>query len=116
MKLTLCALLLSFSAFASEYTCRTGMIKLVLKPDGDMTTLLVQDLQSHEYYYNGVVADIFETNNRTDMMFETKSNAFLQLQFKSSELDQEADRLFGFAHGWYGAGFVDDSIQCMKNI
>ncbi len=92
------------------------MVKMVLTPEGDMTTLLVSDLQTGEYYYNGVVSEIIKSNNRTDMMFETKSSNFLQLQFKSSELEQESDRLFGFARGWYGAGFVDDSIQCMKNI
>lgn len=92
------------------------MIKMVLTLDGNMTTLMIRDIQSGEYYYNGVVLEIIAANNRTDMMFETKSNNFLQLQFKSSELEQESDRLFGFARGWYGAGFVNDSIQCMKNI
>ena len=116
MKIILASLFISLSAFSSEYTCRTGMVKMVLNPDAYMTMLLVSDLQTHEYYYNGVVSEIIKSNNRTDMMFETKSNNFLQLQFKTSELEQESDRLFGFARGWYGAGFVDDSIQCMKNI
>ena len=57
---------------------------------------------------------MIDRNGRTDLMFETKTHSFLKLEFKSSDLKNEADTLFGFAQGWAGAGFVNDSFRCYK--
>lgn len=116
MKLLFLASLISFSAVAADYNCRAGMVKLELKTDGDMSRLVVKDAQTGEFHYNGIVSEIIQGNGRTELMFETRSHTYLQLQFKSSELEREADKLFGFARGWTGYGFVDQSIQCIKKI
>ena len=116
MKLLLCSLFISLSALAADYNCRSGMIKLELKTAGDMSSLIIRDIQTGEFYYNGIVSEVIQANNRTELMFETRSHNFLQLQFKASDIQQESYRLYGFARGWFGAGFIDSSIQCMKNI
>ncbi len=92
------------------------MVKLELKTDGDMTSLLVKDAQTGQYYYDGIVSEINQSADLTEYKFETRSDTFLELQFKRSEIEQESNNLFGFARGWYGAGRVDTSIQCMKKI
>lgn len=114
MKLLFLASLLSFSAMAADYNCRTGMVKLALKTNGDMSSLVVRDAQTGEFYYNGIVSEVIHGNDRTELMFETRSHNFLQLQFITSELEKESERIFGFARGWYGTGFLDGSIQCFK--
>ena len=92
------------------------MIKLELITAGDMSSLIIRDIQTGEFYYNGIVAEVIQANNRTELTFETRSHNFLQLQFKVTDLEQESDRLYGFARGWFGAGFIDNSIHCMKKI
>ncbi len=114
MKTLLLASLLSSSAFGAEYTCRAGMVKLDLTLDEMMTTLTVRDAQMGDFYYNGVVSDVIDRNGRTDLMFETHSHKFLQLQFKSSAIKAEDETLFGFIRGWHGAGFIDDTLKCLK--
>ncbi len=109
------SLMLAIGAQAAEYNCRTRMIKLELKTTKDLTTLIIRDVQTGEFYFNGIMNESLNRDGITDMMFETGSHIFLQLKFKTSALNEEAEKLFGFARGWYGAGFVDDSIQCMKN-
>ncbi len=79
-----------------------------------MSAIVIKDAQTGEYVYNGIVTDILNQNGRTDFMFETRSNNFLQLQFKTADLDAERATLLGFARGWYGAGFVDSSLKCLK--
>ena len=115
MKTLLLSTLLSFSAMAADYTCRAGLVKLELKTDESMTSLIVRDVQTGEFYYNGIVSEIIERQGRTDLMFETRSHTFLQLQFKTSALNEEAPKLFGFVRGWHNGGFIDDSIQCQKS-
>ena len=116
MKLLLCYLFISLSALAADYNCRSGMIKLELKTAGDMSSLIIRDIQTGEFYYNGIVSEVIQANNRTELMFETRSHNFLQLQFKAPDIGQESDRLYGFARGWFGAGFIDNSIHCIKKI
>lgn len=105
-------MLLSFSSLAAEYTCRSGHVKLELTIDGAMSSLIVKDVQTGEFFYNGMVKEVIERHGRTDLMFETRSHNYLQLQFKSSDLNDEAPKLYGFGRGWHGGGFIDDSIRC----
>ncbi len=114
MKLFICALLISLNALAADYNCRAGHVKLELQSNGDMSTLIVKDAVTGEYYYNGIVSEIIQGNGRSELMFETRSHTYLQLQFKTEDLDNSGDTLFGFARGWTGAGFVDSSLRCSK--
>ena len=107
---------LSLSALAADYNCRVDGVKLELRGEGDMISLTVRDAQTGEFYYDGIVSEVLKGNNRTELMFETKSHNYLQLQFKTTDIDQEAETLFGFARGWYGAGFVDSSLRCQKKL
>lgn len=100
---------------ASEYTCHVGFIKFELKTNSDMTTLTIKDTQSGEFHYSGVVKEIIKDARLTDIMFETQPHSFMQLRFKTSELENESAKLFGLARGFTGRSFVDDSIQCAKN-
>jgi hypothetical protein len=114
MKTFIWALLLSFSAIAADYNCRAGHVKLELQTNEDLSSLIVKDAVTGEYYYNGIVSEIIQGNGRSELMFETRSHTYLQLQFKTEDLANEADTLFGFARGWTGAGFVDSSLRCSK--
>lgn len=114
MKTLFLTVFMTFSAMAADYNCRVDMVKLELKTNGDLTELIVKDAQTGEFYYNGIVTNIMEGNNRTDLMFETRSHTYLQLQFKTSALEKEEETLFGFARGWTGGGFVDSSLRCSK--
>lgn len=115
MKALLLTTLFSFSAMAADYTCRAGFVKLELKTDEVMTSLTVRDVQTGEFYYNGIVSDIRDWQGRTDLMFETASHKYLQLQFKTAAYIAEEPKLFGFVRGWHNGGFIDDSIQCQKS-
>lgn len=115
MKFFIFILLISQGLSAAEYYCQGNRpLRITLNTSGPMTDLIIKDAQSGEYYYNGIVTDIISRNGLTDLMFETRSNSFLQLQFKSSDLEKETDTLFGFSRGWYGAGFIDSSLKCLK--
>lgn len=114
MKTFILGLLFSMSTLAADYTCRANWVSLELKTNGNMTMLTVKDVQTGEFYYNGFVHEVIERQGLTDLMFETRQHNFLQLQFKTSDLKNEASKLFGFARGWYGGGFVDNSILCNK--
>jgi|GEM_PF-4124661 len=114
MKTFICAFLFSLSAFAADYNCRTGHVKLELQTNEDLSSLIVKDAVTGEYYYNGIVSEIIQGSGRSELMFETRSHTYLQLQFKTEDLANEAETLFGFARGWTGAGFVDSSLKCSK--
>jgi len=114
MKSFILASLISFSATAADYTCRADMVKLELTTNADMTSLIVRDARTGEYFYNGIVTELIDRDGRTDLMFETGSHSFLQLQFKTEDFKNETDTLFGFANGWTGAGSVNRSLRCLK--
>jgi hypothetical protein len=102
-------------ALAGQYNCRLRSFKLHLKLDGDFTTLMVKDLQSREIYYDGIVHEIVQGPELTNLIFQTDFSKTLKLEFKNSALENKETRLFGFADGWYGRGGVlNQSIQCMK--
>jgi hypothetical protein len=116
MKIILLTMMLSSTTFAANYNCRASMVKMELNTNSDMTSLIIKDFQTGEFYYNGIVSESVNRDGRTDLIFETKTNTFLQFQFKTSDLETENERMFGFVRGWFGAGFIDQSLQCIKKI
>lgn len=116
MKSMWALLFLSLNTLAADYTCRAAWVKLELRYEQEMSTLLIKDIQSGEFHYNGVVSEIITRDGISDLIFHTGPHALLQLQFKSADLKQEKDKLFGLVRGSYGAGFLDQSFQCFKMI
>jgi hypothetical protein len=102
------------AAHAANYNCRVSAFKLEMQTNKDLTDLIIRDAQSGEYFYNGIVSEVIDRDGRIDLMFETRSHSFLKLEFKSSDFNNDADTLFGFAQGWAGAGFLNDSLRCYK--
>jgi hypothetical protein len=114
MKKLLLTLFISSSSFAAEYNCYARTIKMSLDLKGDMSQLTVKDVQTGEFYYNGIIEEVIRREEITELIFDTHSNKDLEFQFKTSSLDNQNERLFGFVRGWYGAGFIDQSLQCLK--
>jgi hypothetical protein len=114
MKKFLLTLFISSSALAAEYNCYARTIKMSLDLKGDMSQLTVRDAQTGEFYYNGIIEEVIRQEELTELIFDTHSNNDLKFQFKTSSLENQNERLFGFVRGWYGAGFIDQSIQCLK--
>jgi hypothetical protein len=115
MKFLLFPFFISLSLHAADYDCQANRpLRISLKSDQYMSAIVIKDAQTGEYVYDGIVTDILNQNGRTYFMFETRSNNFLQLQFKTADLDAESATLLGFVRGWYGAGFVDSSLKCLK--
>jgi len=111
----LMSLLFVSTTYAADYKCRVSAFKLEMHTNSDLTDLIIRDAQSGEYFYNGIVSEMIDRDGRIDLMFETRSHTFLKLQFKSSDFKKEADTLYGFAQGWTGGGFLNDSMRCFKN-
>lgn len=114
MKTLILFSLLISAAHAADYNCRVSAFKLEMNTNQNLTDLIIRDAQSGEYFYNGIVNEVIEHDSRTDLMFETRPHSFLKLEFKTSDFKNEADTLFGFAQGWAGAGFLNDSFRCYK--
>lgn len=114
MKTLTLFLLLTTTSFAADYTCRAGLSKLELQGTDERAILTSKDAQSGQIYYMGFVRELISLGNTTDLMFDTGAHKLLQLRFKTVDLENEADKLYGFAKGHHGGGFVDQSIQCFK--
>lgn len=97
------------------YYCRAGQVRLEFKPHPEFSSLIIRDARSGEFYYDGIVSETMDENNRVKLRFETRSRDFLELQFKSSELALGAETIFGFVRGWSGLGFLNQSIHCAKS-
>ena len=114
MKKFLFTLFISSSALAAEYNCYARTIKMSLDLKGDMSQLTVRDVLTGEFYYNGIIDEVIKREELTELIFDTHSNNDLEFEFKTISLENQNERLFGFVRGWYGAGFIDQSIQCLK--
>jgi hypothetical protein len=115
MKHALLALILSFSALADDYHCPVGLVKLELSLN-DLNSLIIQDAQTREFIYHGIASDSQEYGNTTDLMFETRPHSYLQLRFKSRDLQERPVRLMGLVRGFTGRGFLDQSLTCVKKV
>jgi hypothetical protein len=115
MKYFVLFLLFSMNAMAAEYLCRTQMINMRLNTDADFTTLEISHIQSGEYYYEGVVDEIQQQNGITTLVFKTGPQSILNLEFQSSEIESENEKLFGFVHGKFSGGLINNSsLKCLK--
>jgi len=100
---------------AANYICRTQMINMRLSTDADLITLEINHIQTGEYYYEGVVDDIQHQNGITTLTFKTGPQSVLNLEFQSSELESENDKLFGFVNGKFSGGLISNSsLKCLK--
>ena len=115
MKTALLLGLLSISALADEYLCPVRLLKMELSLN-EMTTLTVQDTQTNEFIYNGVASEVMTSGNTTDLMFETQPHNYLQLRFKSSDLNDRPEKIMGLVRGFSGRGFLDQSMTCVKKL
>jgi hypothetical protein len=103
------------NTMAANYICRTQMIDMRLSTDVDLTTLEISHIQTGEYYYEGVVDEILHQNGISTLVFKTGPQSILNLEFQSSELERENDKLFGFVNGKFSGGLINNSaLKCLK--
>jgi hypothetical protein len=114
MKFLILLTFFSTNIFAADYECISSVAKLKLHYEKELSTLTVTHLQSDEVYYDGRVKEVIDRDGISDLMFETQSYSFLQLQFKTKDLKNSPEKIYGFSRGVVGGGFIDQAIQCFK--
>lgn len=107
-------LLFSFQALAVDYNCVSRLHKLKLSLDGMNTSVLVQDRQTSEYLWNGIVQEVVLNGNFSKIIFDTHQTKDLTLTVKEEDLLQNPDRIYGFIDGWTGRGFDLGSLHCLR--
>lgn len=86
-----------------------------LRVDADYTTLEISHVQTGEYYYEGVVDEIQQQNGMTTLVFKTGPQSLLNLEFQSSEFENQNEKLFGFINGKFSGGLINNSsLKCLK--
>ncbi len=110
-KLILAALMMvSFSSFATEYSCYVSNFKLLFRADGMMSDLVVRDRVSGEYVYSGYVDSIQNFNENIQFNFGK-----FKMSFKAEDIQNNASKLYGFADGTFGRGFYNTTLPCVKD-
>ena len=110
MKAFILLSLLTLTAQAADYNCLSGRYKYVLETDADSHLLTITDFQGREILYYGVVSEIIEDEEFSDLFFELNGRHHLKLTFKTAALKEEAPVLYGLSQGFYGAS----AFKCYK--
>jgi hypothetical protein len=111
---SLLLLIICSSTIASDYLCRTPLLKIELFYSSDDAEILISGNQGHETIYYGRADYIRRDDDFTELNFSTSSNQNLEISFKTVSLESGADELFGFIKGYTGRGFLNQSVKCLK--
>ena len=101
--------LLSFSAFAQDYTCYVSSFKLSFKADGQMSDLTIRDRVTGEFVYSNYVDSVQNFGNQVQYNFDR-----FKMTFKAKDIESSPDRFSGFADGTFGRGFLNTTMPCFK--
>jgi hypothetical protein len=105
--------LLSTSALANDYACQSRHVRINLKVKRDIS-IVIKDTYTNDLIFMGNATEKERDEAITNLYFDTMGNSPLQLRFKTSALENQEEKLFGFAKGWTGAGIIDDSLVCLR--
>ncbi len=115
MKTLILLSLLSFGTQAADYSCLSGSYKYSLTTELESHALTITNFQSRETLYLGVVSEIIQDEEFTELYFELGGHQRLQLTFKTPALKEEVDVLYGISHGTYG-GSAFKCYRKKKNL
>lgn len=111
--LVLMTLLISTTVSAATYRCFGTRVNLKLDTNPKYTTLSIQDAQTGQTTFNGLVDHISVDGYRTKLIF-TGYGSYAELQFQSYDFKTEASLLYGFYQGQTAGGFTNEQIRCGK--
>lgn len=106
-----CLMIISTSAMAENYSCFVGEFRLEFKSNEMMSELVVRDRVTGEYVYAGFVDSIQKSQNQSMYHF-----ARFIMTFKTEDLANKEEKIFGFADGTFGRGFHHTTLRCHKKI